>query len=105
MGTIVEVAGVVVENKSNTKADVSEPFFLCIDTVDGRPLQPRALFSSSEMQLIRHKPSLKVGDRFHCVGYERGEFRGSPPGEFDYVLPYASQGFSFHVDFTVLKAK
>jgi hypothetical protein len=103
MGTIVDVAGVVVENKSNAKADLSEPFFLRIDTVDGRKLDAPQLYSSSAMQLVRDVPALKVGDSFKCVGYETGGFRGSPEGEFKYVKPYATQGFFFHVEFVVLK--
>jgi len=103
MGTIVEVTGVVVENKSNAKADVSEPFFLRVDSVDGRKLDTPQLFSSSAMELIRRVPALKVGDSFKCIGYERGGFQGSPDGEFKYVGPYATQGFYFHVEFVVLK--
>jgi hypothetical protein len=56
------------------------------------------------MQLIRAVPALKVGDTFKCIGYERGDFRGSPAGEFKYVEPYATQGFHFQVEFVVLKA-
>jgi hypothetical protein len=104
MGTILQVTGVVVENKSNAKADESEPFFLRVDTVDGRKLDAPQLFSPSAMQLVRDVPSLKVGDAFKCVGYERGGFRGSPDGEFKYVQPYATQGFFFHIEFVVLKA-
>jgi hypothetical protein len=104
LGTIVEVTGTVVENESNAKADVSEPFFLRIEQVNGKPLQTPQLFSSSAMQLIRNIPSLQVGDQFTCVGYERGEFRGSPDGEFEYAQPYATQGFFFWIEFVVLKA-
>ena len=104
MGTIVEVTGVVVENTSKAKADTSEPFFLRIDSVDGRKLESSELFSSSAMELLREVPALKVGDRFKCVGYERGGFRGSPDGEFEYVPARATQGFFFHVEFIVLKA-
>lgn len=104
MGTIVEVTGVVVENKSNAKADVSEPFFLRVDSVEGRKLDKPQLFSSSAMQLIRGVPALKVGDSFRCIGYERGGFRGSPDGEFKHVEAHATQGFFFNVEFVVLKA-
>ena len=103
MGTIVEVTGTVVENESKMKADVSEPFFLRVEEVNGQTLQTPELFSSSAMKLIRRVPSLKIGDHFKCVGYERGEFKGSPDGEFEYVLPYTTQGFFFDVDFVVLK--
>jgi hypothetical protein len=101
----LEITGVVVENNSDAKADVSEPFFLRVDTVNGRELEVPQLFSSSNLQLVRKVPALKVGDRFKCAGYERGSFVGSPDGAFKYVEPYATQGFFFELEFVVLKAE
>ncbi len=104
-GTIVEVSGVVVENRSRMKADSGEPFFLRVDEVNARKLKTPQLYASTAMPLIREDPALKVGEEFHCIGYERGSFRGSPDGEFDSIESYATQGFHFAVDFVVLQAR
>jgi hypothetical protein len=103
LGTIVEVSGEVVPNPSKGKADVSEPFFLRVDAVDGRKLQHPQSYPSRYLRLNREVPRLKVGDRFQCVGYESGGYIGIVDGEFDYVPAYAAQGFHFAVEFVVLK--
>ena len=103
LGTVLTVAGVVVENRSRAKADEGEPFFLRIDAVDGRPLATPVLYAASAMDVARDAPGLKVGDRFRCAGFETGDFRGAADGEFRYVESYADQSFHFAPRFAVLK--
>ena len=105
LGTMCQVTGVVVQNKSNAKADVSEPFFLQINTIDGKKLEIPRLFSSSTMQLKRRVAGLKVGDTFDCIGYETGSYTGAPDGLFDHVESFATQGYFFEVNFVVVKVR
>lgn len=104
LGTVVEVSGTVVVNDARAKGHDDEPFLLQVETVDGHKLVEPQAFFSSDMPLIRERPSLKVGDAFKCAGYERGGYQGSPEGESRYVPPYAARAFSFVVDFVVVKS-
>jgi hypothetical protein len=105
MGTIVEVTGEVVENRSFAKGEATEPFFLRVDTVDGTKLEHPQLYPSSAMPLARKAGLLSVGDPFRCVGYEVGYYHGSPPGEFKYIPSRADFGFGFASKFIVLAVK
>jgi hypothetical protein len=105
LGTILEVSGIVVANTSRAKADISEPFFLRIEEVNGKKLDPPEELPSRNLPLAHLAPELKVGDRFHCVGYETGGFEGTPPGVFDYVTPYPATGFGFALRFVPIKLK
>jgi hypothetical protein len=106
LGKVVEVSGVVIENKPPTaKADEGQPFFLRIDQVDGKPLATPQRFSSTAMPLIRDMPALKIGDTFHCIGYETGSFEGIPTDVFKYQPPMATTGYGFSTRFVIVKAK
>lgn len=105
LGTIIRVSGGVVENASEAKADAGQPFLIRIDSVDGMLLPLPVIFPAADVLRSQEQATLKVGDRFTATGYERGGFRGSPAGEFDYVQPYATYGFHFHTEFVVLKAE
>ena|SRR5579884_3160111 len=105
LGTVVEVSGSVVANTSRQKADAGEPFFLRIVEMDGRELATPISFSSTDMPLVDEAPELKVGDRFRCVGYESGTFRGTPADVFKHTEPSATLPFHFAVHFVVVKVK
>jgi hypothetical protein len=105
LGTIVEVSGVVVENRSKLKANVSEPYFVRIETVDGRRLESpiefpaRAVLSFIEADRLDRK----VGDRYHCFGYETGGFEGAPDRTFDFVQAFATTDYCFTTEFVEVK--
>ena len=73
--------------------------------IDGKKLDTPVQFQSSAMPLIDKLPNLKVGDNFHCAGYETGEFRGTVKGAFKYEPSVADLGYHFHTHFVVLSEK
>lgn len=104
LGTIVTVSGEVVPNTSGTKVFADVPFFLSILSVDSRELKEPVLYPF-EARLGAKVELPQIEDLFTYVAYEAGRFDGSPDGEFEYVLPYASVGFSFETKLVVLAAK
>lgn len=105
LGTIVEVSGEVIPNTSKAKADASEPFFLSIRTVNGKPLSNTVRYPFVKQSKWLEVATPRVGDKFRYVGFETGRFEGSPEGEFDYVPAYATTGYHFGTHFVVLAAK
>lgn len=105
LGTIVEITGVAVANTSRAKAEADLPFQLRLNTLDGKPLKESVIYpfvrASTELTLV----APAVGDSFHYVGYESGGFGGSPEGEFHYVAPRTTTGYSFESWFVVLAVK
>jgi hypothetical protein len=105
LGTVIEVSGEVITNSSQAKMNMDQPFFLRIDRVGDKALAQPAIFRARDMDLQEARPELKIGDHFHCAGYETGSFHGSPNGEFKYVKPYATVGYGFGTQFIILSPK
>jgi hypothetical protein len=104
LGTIVEAAGEVVANTSRAMIDADVPFFLQINTVDGRDLDKPVLYRFDMANQWVKVKTPKIGDSFRYAGYETGGFGGSPAGEFDYVGEYATTGYGFATRFAILGA-
>ena len=105
LGTLVEIAGVVVPNTSRAKADVDLPFLLRVDSVDGRPLTESVIYPYVRAGAGLTLAAPALGDSFHYAGYETGGFDGTPAGEARYVPPHADRGYGFLTYFVVLAVK
>lgn len=105
LGTIVDLRGQVVENRSKEKAYSADRYFFSIVEINGKRIGRTTVFPSSEMQMPKEADDFQVGDSFHCVGYETGGFQGSPESEFNYVPSYATRKFHFGTGIVVLKVE
>lgn len=105
LGTIVTIEGEVVANQSRSKMDSVEPFFLRIDSIDGRPLTAPVQYRFTPSNMLRSIKRPKVGDKFRYVGYETGEFVGSPKDEAEYLGELATTDFLFRTRFEIIADK
>lgn len=102
LGDVVEISGVVIENKSRAKAYVSEPYFFMITSTNKNKLKRPVTFSNSDFHVtFKEKRKRRIGEKFRCVGYESGEFRGTPPEAMKklYDMPFTSLGYHFNSKF------
>jgi len=104
LGTIVTVAGTVVPNTSNRKEDLSAPYFLSIESVDGRELDEPVLYRFEAHRRTKVEPP-QIDDRFSYAAYETGEFAGAPEGLWNYMRGYATTGYQFETRLFVLPAR
>ncbi len=104
LGTIVTIRGQVVKNRSRAKAHSDVPFWLEVQSVNGRRLAQPVLFRFPSLRADKPKTP-QIGDRFAYLAYEGGGFTGTPDGLFDHLDGefYATTSFHFETYLRVLK--
>ena len=107
LGKIVEVTGVVVENRlKSMKSYVSEPYFIRIESVDRKRLDRPVEFPARDVSpfIAKEVVDRRVGDRYRCFGYETGGFEGPPSRLFDFVPAFATTpSYQFRTQFVEVK--
>lgn len=99
LGTVLSVSGRIIANSSLAKADVSEPFFVRVESVNGKRLDSPVDYPARDFQLVDQVKPLKIGDEFSCTGFETGrynDFVDNPSGP-----AFAHPGYGFVVYFHV----
>lgn len=104
LGKLITIDGSIVDGVALDSIAYQGKPVVSVSKVDGKSLDKPVL--------IRWVPSFQVqipaewnqfNSRVRAVGFQNGEFRGAPPGLFDYVPAYKTFGWYLDVYFEVAK--
>ena len=102
LGQIIHIKGEVIDLDTGRKMDADVPYWLRIDSVDGKNLATPQHFRYNPHVLGSAPAALRVGDVFSFYAYESGGFSGVVTGEFDLIGPYAWPSYAFNTELIIL---
>jgi hypothetical protein len=102
LGEIITIEGVTAdETYTRKKADTGH-LLLRVQAVNGKRLKREVVMYVSVFEAVSIKDR-SPGIKFKYIGYETGEFSGTPEKAFEYVPRVATTGYSFTTSFMVLR--